>query len=119
LATIERNAARLGVPGVELIRGKAPEALKGLEAPDAVFIGGGITGAGVFEASWEALKPGGLLVANVVTLEGEARLTELSRAHGGQMTRIAVSHAEPVGGYHGWRPAMPVTQWRVRKGGGA
>ena len=119
LATIERNARRLGVPGIEIVRGTAPEALKGLEAPDAVFIGGGITRENVFEIAWEALKGGGLLVANVVTLEGEARLTELSRAHGGQMTRIAVSHVEPVGGYHGWRPAMPVTQWRVRKGGGA
>lgn len=119
LATIERNARRLGVPGVEIVRGKAPEALAGLEAPDAVFIGGGLTGDGVFETAWEALKPGGLLVANVVTLEGETRLAELSKAHGGQMTRIAVSHVEPVGGYRGWRPAMPVTQWRVRKGGGA
>lgn len=117
--TIERNARQLGVPGVQIVRGKAPDALRGLDAPDAVFIGGGITGAGVFEAAWKALKPGGLLVANVVTLEGEARLASLMGKHGGQLTRIAISHAEPVGGYHGWRPAMAVTQWRMRKGEGA
>lgn len=114
-ARIEANALALGAPDVALVRGEAPAALAGLPAPDAVFIGGGIDDAGVFEAAWSGLKSGGLLVANVVTLEGEARLAALFAAHGGSMRRIAVARLDAIGGMHGWRPAMPVTQWRVRK----
>ncbi len=110
-----RNALALGAPDLKVVTGRAPEVLAGLPAPDAVFIGGGLGDAGVFEAAWAALKPAGRLVANAVTLESEARLAELFARHGGEMTRIAVSRAEAVGGMHGWRSAMPVTQWRVRK----
>jgi precorrin-6Y C5,15-methyltransferase (decarboxylating) len=86
-----------------------------LAPPDAVFIGGGLSDPGVFDAAWRALKPGGRLVSNAVTLESEMRLAELFSRHGGELVRIALSRAEAVGGMHGWRPAMPVTQWRVRK----
>ncbi len=117
---IAGNAAALGVPGLRIVEGAAPEALAGLdregaERPDAVFVGGGLDTAGLFEACWAALRPGGRLVANVVTLEGEARLLALRAAHGGELTRIAVSRAEPVGPFHGWRPLMPVTQWSAVK----
>ncbi len=112
---IQANALALGAPDVTLIRGEAPDALVDLPAPDAVFIGGGINDAGVFEAAWARLKSGGVLVANVVTLEGEARLAALFSAHGGTMRRIAVARLDAVGGMHGWRQAMPVTQWRVLK----
>jgi precorrin-6Y C5,15-methyltransferase (decarboxylating) len=97
------------------VTGRAPDVLAGLPTPDAVFIGGGLTDAGVFDAAWGALKPGGRLVTNAVTLESEARLAELYARHGGELTRITVTRADTVGGMHGWRPAMPVTQWRVRK----
>lgn len=110
-----RNAVRLGAPELSIVTGQAPAALEGLQAPDAVFIGGGISEAGVFEAAWQALKPGGRLVANVVSLEGEVRLAALHRVHGGEMVRIALSRLEAVGTMHGWRPAMAVTQWRTRK----
>lgn len=110
-----RNALALGAPDLKVVTGRAPEALSGLPAPDAVFIGGGISEAGVFDAAWAALKPGGRLVSNAVTIESEARLAELFACHGGELTRIAVARADSVGGLHGWRPAMPVTQWRVRK----
>lgn len=112
---IKANALELGAPDVTLVPGEAPAALTGLPAPDAVFIGGGVNDAGVFEAAWAGLKSGGLLVANVVTLEGEARLAALFASHGGTMRRIAVARLDAIGGMHGWRPAMPVTQWRVRK----
>ena len=112
------NAMTLGAPGLEIIAGSAPDALAGLEAPDAVFIGGGISGDGVFEAAWEALKPFGRLVANAVTVEGEARLFALQSVHGGEMVRMQVSRAEPVGRYLGWKPLMPVTIWSVTKGVG-
>ncbi len=109
------NAAALGVPGLELVRGAAPGALAGLLPPDAVFIGGGLTVPGVLDACWAALAPGGRLVANAVTLESEAFLVGAQSRLGGQLSRIAVSRAEPLGGFLGWRPLMPVTLWRVEK----
>lgn len=114
-ARISLNAAAFGVPGLELVRGKAPEALAGLAAPDAVFIGGGLTNDGVFDACWTALKPGGRLVANAVTLESEAMLIALHKRLGGELSQIAVSRAAAIGGFTGWRPLMPVTLWRVEK----
>lgn len=108
------NALALGVPKLELIEGRVPEALAGLEAPDAVFIGGGLSGA-VFEAAWAALRPLGRLVCNAVTLESEALLLELHKRHGGQLVKLQVHRAEPVGGLTGWRPLMPVTQWSLIK----
>ncbi|MGY4309727.1 precorrin-6Y C5,15-methyltransferase (decarboxylating) [Bradyrhizobium sp. USDA 4369] len=110
-----RNALALGAPDLKIVLGRAPAVLADLEPPDAVFIGGGISEPGVFEAVWSRLKPGGRLVANVISLEGEARVTELFGRHGGELIRIAVSRIEPVGRMHGWRQAMPVTQWRVVK----
>jgi precorrin-6B C5,15-methyltransferase / cobalt-precorrin-6B C5,C15-methyltransferase len=114
---IAENASALGVPSLEIIAGTAPAALLDLEAPDAVFIGGGASGEGVIEACWAALKPGGRLVANVVTLDGEAALLADQARLGGALSRIAISRAEPIGPFQGWRPLMPVTQWSVTKPG--
>jgi precorrin-6Y C5,15-methyltransferase (decarboxylating) len=110
-----RNAAALGVPELEIVQGRAPEALAGLTRPDAVFVGGGMMDDGVFDAVWSALKPGGCLVANAVSLETEARLSGYFRDFGGELIRLQVARADKVGTMLGWRPAMPVTQWRVRK----
>ncbi|MFE1951759.1 precorrin-6y C5,15-methyltransferase (decarboxylating) subunit CbiE [Streptomyces sp. NPDC059524] len=112
-ARIERNAARLGVPGLAVVHGAAPAALAELPSPHAVFIGGGLTVPGLLDACWEALAPGGRLVANTVTLESEALLTQWYRRHGGDLTKLSVAHAVPVGGFTGWRQSMPVTQWSV------
>ncbi|MBM7173277.1 precorrin-6y C5,15-methyltransferase (decarboxylating) subunit CbiE [Streptomyces sp. G44] len=117
-ARIVRNADRLGVPGLRVVTGAAPAALAGLPAPDAVFIGGGLTASGLLDACWAALPAGGRLVANTVTLESEALLTEWYRRHGGELVRLAVAQAVPVGGFTGWRQAMPVTQWSVTKPAG-
>jgi precorrin-6Y C5,15-methyltransferase (decarboxylating) len=108
------NALALGVPRLELIEGRVPEALAGLDAPDAVFIGGGLTEA-VFDAAWSALRPLGRLVCNAVTLESEAVLVALYKRHGGELVKLQISRAEPVGGLTGWRPLMPVTQWSLVK----
>ncbi|AFL73658.1 bifunctional cobalt-precorrin-7 (C(5))-methyltransferase/cobalt-precorrin-6B (C(15))-methyltransferase [Thiocystis violascens] len=108
-ALIERNRTRLGVPELDLVAGRAPEALEGLASPDAVFIGGGLTVAGVADRCWQALKPGGRLVANAVTVQSEAFLVGLRARIGGDLTRIAIAHASPLGRFDGWRPAMPVT----------
>ncbi|MFF1561713.1 precorrin-6y C5,15-methyltransferase (decarboxylating) subunit CbiE [Streptomyces sp. NPDC058279] len=112
---IARNAAALGVPGLRVVTGAAPAALIDLPAPDAVFIGGGLTAPGLLDAAWAALAPGGRLVVNTVTLESEAVLTDRYRRHGGELVKLAVAHAVPVGGFTGWRQAMPVTQWTVTK----
>jgi len=108
------NALALGTPQLHLIEGAAPAALTGLPAPDAIFIGGGLDD-GVFSAAWAALKPLGRLVTNAVTLESEAQLLALHAAHGGDLVKVQVHRAEPVGGYRGWRPAMPVTQLSLIK----
>ncbi len=110
-ARISRNAAALGVPGLSVVEGHAPEALDGLAAPDAIFIGGGASEQGVLDAAVQALRPGGRLVANAVTLETEAELIARRAVLGGELTRIAVARAEAVGGKTGWRTAMPVTQF--------
>ncbi|MFC4857729.1 precorrin-6y C5,15-methyltransferase (decarboxylating) subunit CbiE [Actinophytocola glycyrrhizae] len=112
---IRANAGLLGVPALRVVPGRAPGALTDLPRPDAVFVGGGLTGAGVVEACWAALRTGGRLVANAVTLESEAVLTRWQAAVGGTLTRIEVSRAAPVGGFTGWKPMMPVTQWQVAR----
>ncbi|MFJ2259375.1 precorrin-6y C5,15-methyltransferase (decarboxylating) subunit CbiE [Streptomyces sp. NPDC087844] len=112
---ITGNADRLGVPGLRVVTGAAPAVLAELPPPDAVFIGGGLTAPGLLDACWEALPAGGRLVANTVTLESEALLADAYRRHGGELVRLAVAHAVPVGGFTGWRQAMPVTQWAVQK----
>ena len=107
---IRRNAAAFGVPGLEIVEGAAPAALADLAAPDAVFVGGG-SETSVHDAAASALRPGGRLVVNAVTLETEALLLARHAALGGELIRIAVSRAVPVGEKTGWRAAMPVTQW--------
>ena len=114
-ARIGRNAEALGVPGLRVVQGRAPAALAQLPSPDAIFIGGGLTADGMLDAAWAALKPGGRLVANTVTLESEALLGQCYARRGGELIRIATSRAKAVGGFTGWQPAMPVTQWSVTK----
>jgi precorrin-6Y C5,15-methyltransferase (decarboxylating) len=110
-ARIRRNAAALGVPDLEVKEGAAPDALAGLPTPDAVFVGGGASTSGVLDAAVTALRPGGRLVVNAVTLRTEAELIARYERHGGTLGRIAISRAEAIGDKIGWRPAMPVTQW--------
>ncbi len=115
LDLMARNAAALGTPQLRTVAGEAPAALAGLPPPDAVFVGGGLTSPGLVETAWNALPRRGRLVANAVTIEGEAALIALYQARGGTLIRIAVSRAEPVGPFTGWRPLMPVTQLAMVK----
>jgi len=112
---IRSNAANLGVPSLDVVIGSAPEALAGLAKPDAIFIGGGLTADGVFDACWAALGPGGRLVANAVTLESQAFVLRLREEHGGELVKLDVARTTEVGRFTGWRPAMPVVQWSVTK----
>jgi len=114
-AMIARNAAALGVPGLNIVTGTAPQVLAGLDAPDAVFIGGGISDPELLPTAWDALRPGGRLVANIVSLAGERMLLDWQARYGGVLTRIAVSHVAPLGMQEAWRPLLPVTQLAATK----
>ncbi|HEX5452790.1 MAG TPA: precorrin-6y C5,15-methyltransferase (decarboxylating) subunit CbiE [Stellaceae bacterium] len=116
-ATIARNAAMLGVPGLRIVAGSAPEALAGLPQPGAVFVGGGIAEPDLLPYVWSALRPGGRFVANVVSLAGERALLDWRARHGGDLIRLAVSRAEPLGAHQVWRPLLPVIQFAAIKPG--
>jgi precorrin-6Y C5,15-methyltransferase (decarboxylating) len=115
LHMIARNADALGTPRLKIVEGVAPKTFAGQPAPDAIFIGGGLGEACILEKSWEVLKPGGRLVANVVTLEGELHLVELQEKFGGELVRIEVSVLARVGQWRSLKPRMPVLQWRALK----
>jgi precorrin-6Y C5,15-methyltransferase (decarboxylating) len=74
-----------------------------------------VTTAGLVDTCYQALAPGGRLVANAVTLESEQIVFESRERHGGNLTRLSVAHAGPVGSFTAWRPQLPVTQWHVEK----
>lgn len=112
---IEHNRDALGVPGLHLVRGTAPDALHGLPTPDAIFIGGGVTRDGVLDSCWQQLRPGGRLVANAVTLQSEMTLMNWRAEHGGELTRIHVAQAQPLGEFDTWRQALPITLLEVTK----
>lgn len=115
-ARILANSARLGVNNRLSLAGKAPDAITEASSnPDRIFIGGGLTRAGVFETAWERLKPHGILVANAVTLETQARLWQLRRDYGGELTQIQIAHEHSIGSFHALEPALPVLQWIVEK----
>ncbi|WP_163377197.1 MULTISPECIES: precorrin-6y C5,15-methyltransferase (decarboxylating) subunit CbiE [Dietzia] len=110
-ARIERNAAALGVPALKIVHGRAPQALDGLPRPDAVFIGGGGTAPGLLRQCWDALAPGGRLVAHAVTLETERALIDARAEFGGELTRLQVEQTDSIGRFTGWAPTRAVVQW--------
>lgn len=110
-ARIGRNARSLGVPRLQVVLGAAPAAYAGLPAPDAVFIGGGATTPGVLDGAIAALRPGGRLVVHGVTHQTEALLLEQYAARGGELTRLQVETAAPIGTFSGWTPSRAITQW--------
>jgi precorrin-6Y C5,15-methyltransferase (decarboxylating) len=114
-ARIARNALALGTPGLQVLRGEAPAALEGLPQPDAVFIGGGGSDPVLLDAVWAALPSGGRLVVNAVTLEAQTELTGRHLQFGGDLVSINIARADAIGGFHAWRPAMPVVQWAAQK----
>ena len=112
---IANNASALGVPNLKIVAGVAPNILTNLPQPDTIFIGGGLTAENMLETCWNALSVKGRLVANAVTVEGEQKLLQWQRELGGELTRIAISRAEPLGNFWGWKAIAPVTQWAVLK----
>lgn len=110
-ASAARNASALGVPGLRIVAAKAPEGLQGLPTPDAIFIGGGASHPTVIPTAWAALRRGGRLVANAVTLDTEVALARAHAGFGGTLTRLSVERLEPIGTLQGFRPARTITQW--------
>ena len=117
-ARIGRNAAALGVPGLQVVEAVAPDGLSGLPVPDAVFVGGGVSTPGLLGACWYAVSPGGRLVAHGVTVQAEVALAAAYAELGGELTRLSVEQAAPLGSFTGWTPARTVTQWAVTKPAG-
>jgi precorrin-6B C5,15-methyltransferase / cobalt-precorrin-6B C5,C15-methyltransferase len=115
LQFIADNMAALGTPHLQLVQGKAPAALRDLPTPDAIFIGGGTTSAGLLDTCWNALRVGGRLVANAVTVESELQLLQWQQQVGGELTRIAIQRTQSIGSFLGWKPLIPVTQLVVVK----
>lgn len=115
LAFIANNMAALGTPHLQLIQGKAPAALADLPTPDAIFIGGGTTSDGLLDTCWGALRSGGRLVANAVTVESELQLLQWHRQVGGELSRIAIQRTQSIGTFLGWKPLIPITQLVVFK----
>jgi precorrin-6B C5,15-methyltransferase / cobalt-precorrin-6B C5,C15-methyltransferase len=112
---VSRNAENLGVPHIEIVAGRAPEAFANLPRPQAIFVGGGASDKRLLDAAYAALAPGGRLVVNAVTLEAEAELIRRFKALGGELLRIEISRGNSLGSFQAWRPALPVTQWSVTK----
>jgi precorrin-6Y C5,15-methyltransferase (decarboxylating) len=112
---IAANANALGAPALKIVAGEAPASLAGQPSPDAIFLGGEVGNAALLEACWAALKPGGRLVANAVTLDGEAALYARQAKLGGELARIEISVLASVGDSRVMRPRLPVTQWLVIK----
>lgn len=115
-ARIARNAARLGVPDLEVVQGFAPDALVGLPRPDAVFIGGGATIPGVLDACLAALDDRGRIVVHAVTLQTEMLVAQAFADRGGELTRLAVENSQALGRFTGWKPARTITQWSLDLG---
>jgi len=112
---IAENSVALGTGGLEVVAGDVNETLQGHASPVAIFIGGAVTCNSVFDTCWQALAPGGRLVANAVTLEGEAALIAHHQAHGGELVRIDISHVENIGTRRAFNPRRAVIQWRVTR----
>ena len=110
---IVNNVTKFGV-NVD-VRGAAPEGFDDVAGPDNIFIGGGLTQPGLFDACFDALDSGGRLVANAVTAESEAFVVQRYSELGGELHRFQHYHGAPLGGFTGWRPALPITQWTVVK----
>jgi len=115
LQTIADNASALGVPHLKIVAGDAPEALQDLPQPDAIFIGGGATADRLLDVCWNALRPGGRLVVNAVTIESEQIVLHYHGLYGGDLIRIGIQRADAIGTFLGWKPLIPVTQWKAIK----
>jgi precorrin-6Y C5,15-methyltransferase (decarboxylating) len=114
-ANIRANAASFGLANkIDVAVGRAPAVLSGLAPPQAVFFGGGFDDA-MFDAVWSLVPKRTRLVAHAVTLETQALLSDLQRRHGGELMRVEIAHAAPLGDFRSWEAVRPVIQWSASK----
>lgn len=113
-ARIAVNAHALGVPGLRVVTGSAPEALDSLPRAAATFVGGGASPA-TLEACWSLLLPGGRIVVHAVTRETDMLLSQCRIRYGGALARVMVEHLEPLGQFSGWKPARAIVEWSATK----
>lgn len=107
------NAAALGVDRLRVIDARAPDGLADQPRPNAVFVGGGLSDA-LLDWLWATLAPGTRIVANAVTLESAALLAQWQLTKGGELLRIELANAVPIGTRRGWRAHYPIVQWSAR-----
>jgi len=114
------NVRTHAVDNVEVVAGRAPEALADLDAPDAVFVGGSKGSMEeIIDVALARLKPGGRLVANAITLEnaGEAYQAFRRRDLVPEVTLLQVSRSEPLARYLRYEALNPIQIFAVTKPG--
>ncbi|MEO9330109.1 precorrin-6y C5,15-methyltransferase (decarboxylating) subunit CbiE [Gordonia aurantiaca] len=111
---LSSNARRHGVAHRLTVRGAAPDALADAPTPDTVFIGGGLDDE-VLDLAWAALRDGGRIVVNAVTVENQSILIRRHGELGGTLRRLSVETLAPLGTMSTWRPALPIVQWAATK----
>jgi precorrin-6Y C5,15-methyltransferase (decarboxylating) len=113
LSNIRSNAASFGIDHrLTVHHGHTPDLLASLPKPSAIFVGGGFDLA-LFALLQATAPQGTRLVVNAVTLETESALLQLHAQHGGELLRIELAQAAPLGRMRGWQPSRPVVQWSV------
>lgn len=113
-ARAQANAAKFGVGHFDIRVGNSVDLIDTLPRPDAVFIGGGLNAA-LLDKLWSTLPSGTRLVVNAVTLETESLVTQAHATRGGNLIRIDVATAQPLGTMRGWKASYPVTQWSITR----
>jgi len=111
IAICRENARAHGADNVRVVEGRAPEALTGLDAPDAVFVGGSKGSmTPIVDAALDALRPGGRLAVAAITLENVAEAYAALRARGvePEVTLIQIARGAPLARYQRYEAENPI-----------
>ncbi len=111
---LQANREKFGVgQNLHLLQARAPQALANLPAPNKVFIGGsGGAMNDILEQAWQALKPGGRLLASAVTEQSKFNLMQFGPAHEvdiAELLQVSISRADKLAGQDLLRPNLPIT----------
>ncbi|MFT5220461.1 MAG: precorrin-6Y C5,15-methyltransferase (decarboxylating) [Planctomycetota bacterium] len=122
LDCLRENQHRFGTAvNLNIVDGRAPEALQGLPAANKVFIGGNDGELdSILQTVWQQLPDGGLLVASAVTADSERQLHAFAKAHAADHTevvQIAISKGSLQEDRVAFKAKMPVTLFKLIKNG--
>ena len=100
LAVAARNREKFGAWNLRLVKGEAPEALTGLPAPDAVFVGGSGGHLREILGAVRAANPDARVCASAITIEGLHHSYTAMRELGyeTEAVQLSVSRSKPAGG---------------------